>query len=96
MAETQLELLRGSMLNPCRSFAAAILFTIALQTSSAEAKTVTLTSVDDRTAVNLNLGDTLIVELSSTLPSQYHWVSHLPNTASLSALNETFQPSRRH
>ena len=81
------------MLNPSRSFVAAILITIALQTNSLEAKTVTLTSADDRTAITLNLGDTLIVELPSPLPGQYHWVSNLPNPASLSALNETFQPS---
>lgn len=48
----------------------------------AEAKTVTLVEADNHTTVALNQGDTLLVELPSTLPGQYRWVSHLaPRTA---------------
>ncbi len=74
-------------------FFALAAITITLYAASLKAKTVTLNSPDDRTAVTLNLGDTLIVELPSTLPGQYQWVSHLPRPSSLTALNETFQPS---
>ncbi len=80
-------------MNPSKWLLPASLIATSLFTLPLEAKTVTLTSVDDRTAITLNLGDTLIVELPSPLPGQYHWVSHLPNPASLTALNETFQPS---
>ena len=41
-------------------------------------KTVTLGSPDNRTDVSLNLGDTLVVELSSGDVNGFGWVSHLP------------------
>src|SRR5882757_7037461 len=50
----------------------------------AEAKTVTLQDTDNHTSVMLNLGDTLLVELPSTLPGQYKWVAHLDRGAPLS------------
>ena len=59
-----------------------LLFAAALQ-----AKTVTLGSADNRTDVFLNLGDTLVVELSSGEVNGFDWVLHLPKGASLTALN---------
>lgn len=51
----------------------------------AEAKTVTLVEADNHTTVVLNQGDTLLVELPSTLPGQYKWVSHLSQGTPLSS-----------
>jgi copper homeostasis protein (lipoprotein) len=51
------------------------------------AKTVTLGSADNRTDVSLNLGDTLVVELSSGDVNGFGWVLHLPKESGLTALN---------
>jgi hypothetical protein len=64
-----------------------LIFTTALQ-----AKTVTLGSPDNRTDVFLNLGDTLVVELSSGDVNSFRWVSHLPKASGLTALNEDVLP----
>ncbi|HTF69321.1 MAG TPA: copper resistance protein NlpE N-terminal domain-containing protein [Edaphobacter sp.] len=53
------------------------------------AKTVTLEDADNYTRVSLNLGDTLVVHLPSTLPGQYEWVSHLDKKGPLSAQGDT-------
>jgi uncharacterized lipoprotein NlpE involved in copper resistance len=58
---------------------------------AAEAKTVTLASADNRTDVFLNLGDTLVVELTSGQVNGLRWVSHLPKVSTLTALNEDTQ-----
>ena len=68
-------------------FAATSIFATALQ-----AKTVTLGPPDNRTDVYLNLGDTLVVELSSADVNGFRWVSHLPKVSALSALNEEVLP----
>lgn len=59
---------------------------------SLQAKTVTLGPSDNRTEVYLNLGDTLVVELSSGDVNGFRWVSHLPKGSGLTALNEDVLP----
>jgi len=68
------------------------------------AKTVTLGEADNHTEIALVLGDTLVVQLPSTLPGQYTWRSRLGNhlgnhvgdrvgsRAPLIALNEVLLP----
>jgi NlpE N-terminal domain len=68
-------------------FGLMLIFATALQ-----AKTVTLGSPDNRTDVFLNLGDTLVVELSSGDVNGFRWVSHLPKVSGLTALNEDVLP----
>jgi hypothetical protein len=51
----------------------------------ASAKTLTLGYSDNRTDVSLNLGDTLMVELSSGDVNGFAWVSHLPKDSGLTA-----------
>jgi predicted secreted protein len=60
-----------------------------------QAKTVTLGAADNRTDVSLNLGDTLVVELTSGDVSGFRWVTHLPKVSGLSALNEEFVPANK-
>jgi len=60
----------------------------------AEAKTVTLQDADNHTSVMLNLGDTLLIELPSTLPGQYRWVSHLDRDAPLSSQGDSLIPAK--
>ncbi|HEY0161453.1 MAG TPA: copper resistance protein NlpE [Edaphobacter sp.] len=67
-------------------FGVVLMFCLA---ASLEAKTVTLGSADDRTAVSLNLGDTLVVELPSTLPGQYRWVSHIEKGGALTSQGDS-------
>jgi copper homeostasis protein (lipoprotein) len=57
-----------------------------------QAKTVTLGLPDNRTDVSLNLGDTLVVELSSGDVNGFRWVPHLPQVSGLTALNEEALP----
>lgn len=57
--------------------------------ATAQAKTVTLGDADNHTAVSLILGDTLVVELASTLPGQYRWVSHLKKGEALTAQGDS-------
>jgi copper homeostasis protein (lipoprotein) len=64
-----------------------LIFATALQ-----AKTVTLGSPDNRTDVFLNMGDALVVELSSGDVNGFRWVSHLPKVSGLTALNEDVLP----
>ncbi len=59
------------------------------------AKTVTLSSSDNRTDVSLNLGDTLVVELSSGNVNGFGWVSHLPKDSGLTALNDDLLPANK-
>jgi copper homeostasis protein (lipoprotein) len=59
------------------------------------AKTVTLGSADNRTDVSLNLGDTLVVELSSGDVNGFAWVSHLPKDSGLTALNDEVVPANK-
>ncbi|MGD0442697.1 MAG: copper resistance protein NlpE N-terminal domain-containing protein [Edaphobacter sp.] len=58
-----------------------------------QAKTVTLGAADNRTDVSLNLGDTLVVELSSGDVNGFGWVLHLPKDSGLSALNNDLLPA---
>jgi len=60
-----------------------------------QAKTVTLGSADNRTDVSLNLGDTLVVELSSGDVNGFGWVLHLPKESGLSALNGDVVPANK-
>jgi len=61
-----------------------------------QAKTVTLASADNRTDIFLNMGDTLVVELSSAEVNGFRWVSHLPKATVLTALNEEEQPADKN
>jgi predicted secreted protein len=77
-----------------RSASAISVFAIVLFcTTAVRAKTVTLGASDNRTDVSLNLGDTLVVELSSGQVNGFGWVSHLPNATALTALNEEVVPA---
>src|SRR5580704_13470914 len=60
-----------------------------------QAKTVTLGTADNRTNVSLNLGDTLVVELSSGDVNGFSWVSHLLKDSGLTALNEDVVPANK-
>jgi len=51
-------------------------------------KTVTMSAADNRTAVSLNLGDTLVVELASGTVNGFQWNAHLPTPSALTAINE--------
>jgi predicted secreted protein len=61
--------------------------------AAVQAKTVTLGSADNRTDVSLNLGDTLVVELSSGDVNGFGWVLHLAKESGLSALNNDVVPA---
>jgi predicted secreted protein len=58
-----------------------------------QAKTVTVGSPDNRTDVFLNLGDTLVVVLSSGDVNGFSWVSHLPKTSVLTSLKDDLPPT---
>ena len=64
-------------------------------TAAIQGKTVTLGNSDNRTNVSLNLGDTLVVELSSGQVNGLRWVSHLPKGSALTALNEDVVPDSK-
>jgi copper homeostasis protein (lipoprotein) len=64
-------------------------------TAPLHAKTVTLGSPDNRTDVSLNLGDTLLVELSSGDVNGFGWISHLPKDSGLTALNDDLIPGNK-
>jgi copper homeostasis protein (lipoprotein) len=72
--------------------ALAVMFLFA---TTLQAKTVTLAPADNRTEVFLNLGDTLIVELSSGQVRGFRWVSHMPKTSVLTALNQDTQAANK-
>jgi len=77
-----------------RSFSATSVLAIMLLCAAAmQAKTVTLAASDNRTDVSLNLGDTLVVELSSGQVNGFSWVSHLPKASVLTALNDNVVPT---
>jgi uncharacterized lipoprotein NlpE involved in copper resistance len=61
-----------------------------------QAKTVTLGAADDRTDVFLNLGDTLVVELSSEDSGVFRWISHLPKSSTLTAMDENNLPADKN
>ena len=76
----------------------AVVFGLAMMlmgATSAQAKTVTLGSSDNRTDVSLILGDTLVVELSSGDVNGFGWVSHLPKDSGLTALNDDRIPGNK-
>jgi copper homeostasis protein (lipoprotein) len=58
-----------------------------------QAKTVTLRAADNRTDVSLNLGDTLIVELSSGDVNGFGWVLHLAKDSGLTAIGDALLPA---
>src|ERR1700758_1432578 len=68
---------------------------ILLCTNALEAKTVTLTSPDNRTDVSLNLGDTLVVDLTSGDVNGFRWVSHLPKPPALTPQNKPPHPANK-
>lgn len=57
------------------------------------AKTVTLGAADNRTDVSLNLGDTLLVELSSGDVNGFGWVLHLPKDSGLTPIGDDLPPA---
>jgi NlpE N-terminal domain len=74
------------------AFGLAVLLTGA---TTSQAKTVTLGFSDNRTDVSLNLGDTLVAELSSGDVNGFAWVSHLPKDSGLTALNDDVGPANK-
>ena len=58
-----------------------------------QAKTVTLGTADNRTDVSLNLGDTLVVELSSGDVNGFSWVLHLSKDSGLTAIGDDLLPA---
>jgi uncharacterized lipoprotein NlpE involved in copper resistance/predicted secreted protein len=70
----------------------AVVLIFLISATAVHAKTVTLGDSDNRTDVFLNLGDTLVVELSSGDVNGFRWVSHLPKASGLTALNEDVLP----
>jgi copper homeostasis protein (lipoprotein) len=58
-----------------------------------QAKTVTLGAADNRTDVSLNLGDTLVVELSSGDINGFGWVLHLQKDSGLTAIGDDPLPA---
>jgi len=67
----------------------AVMFLLVFATAAArvaQAKTVTLGDADNRTDVFLNLGDTLVVELSSGDVNGFGWMLHLPKGSGLTEL----------
>lgn len=72
----------------------AVMFAALMSGSIAKAKTVTLGQADNHTSVALNQGDTLVVELPSTLPGQYKWISHLAKGVALSAQGDSLIPAQ--
>src|SRR5437879_8107378 len=73
-------------------FGLTVLLTCA---ATLRAKTVTLGPSDNRTDVSLNLGDTLVVELSSGDVNGFTWISHLPKDSGLTALNDDVVPAAK-
>jgi uncharacterized lipoprotein NlpE involved in copper resistance/predicted secreted protein len=61
--------------------------------AAAQAKTVTMGDADNRTDVFLNLGDTLVVELSSGDVNGFGWVLHLPKASGLTLLGSGDEPA---
>jgi uncharacterized lipoprotein NlpE involved in copper resistance len=76
-----------------RASAISVLAIVLFCTTALRAKTVTLGASDNRTDVSLNLGDALVVELSSGQVNGFGWVSHLPKGSALTALNEDVVPA---
>jgi predicted secreted protein len=66
---------------------------IAIYATALHAKTVTLGSPDNKTDVFLNLGDTLVVELSSGDVNGFDWMLHLPKDSGLTVLNSDLLPT---
>ena len=75
-----------------RRIAVGLVVMMALATV-ARAKTVTVGEADNRTDVFLNLGDTLMVELSSGDVNGFTWVLHLPKGSGLTLLNSGDVPA---
>jgi hypothetical protein len=69
-----------------------VFFSLVCATATLQAKTVTLGSPDNRTDVFLNLGDTLVVELSSGDVKGLRWVPHLPKVSGLTPLGDDTLP----
>jgi copper homeostasis protein (lipoprotein) len=76
-----------------QSYSGYVFAVIVLCTNALVAKTVTLASPDNRTDVSLNLGDTLVVDLSSGEGNGFGWVSHLLKASALTALNQSIEPA---
>jgi NlpE N-terminal domain len=72
-----------------------IFFTLVCAAVALQAKTVTLGSPDNRTDVFLNVGDTLVMELSSGDVKNFRWVSHLPKVSGLTLLGEDTLPANK-
>jgi copper homeostasis protein (lipoprotein) len=68
---------------------------VLLGVTELQAKTVTLGSADNRTDVSLNLGDTLVVELSSGDVNGFGWVLHLPKDSGLTAMGDLLPADKK-
>jgi len=78
-----------------RRIAAWIGLAVLLGGGELQAKTVTLGTADNRTDVSLNLGDTLIVELSSGDVNGFDWLLHLPKDSGLTAMGDDLLPANK-
>jgi predicted secreted protein len=58
------------------------------------AKTVTLGAADDKTAICLVEGDTLLITLPSPIAPSYRWQEHLPKSAPLTAMHDDYTPAK--
>ncbi len=58
------------------------------------AKTVTLTAIDNSTAICLIEGDSLVLTLPSPISEAYRWQQHLAKPSPLTALNDDFTPAK--
>jgi predicted secreted protein len=58
------------------------------------AKTVTLTAIDNNTAICLIEGDSLVLTLPSPVSEAYRWQQHLAKPSPLTALNDDFSPAK--
>ena len=68
---------------------------VAMCVTALEAKTVTLGAADNRTDVSLNLGDTVVVELSSGDVNGFGWVLHLAKDSGLAELGDDVSSAGR-
>src|ERR1700734_2311026 len=76
-----------------RNRLAMVVAVLLMLSAVVQAKTVTLGAADNRTDVLLNLGDTLVVELSSGQVDGFRWVYHLPSPSTLTPLNDAELPA---
>jgi uncharacterized lipoprotein NlpE involved in copper resistance len=85
-------------LSPRQLGRAPILFCVLLATIwltvTCSAKTIALTAADNKTAISLIEGDTLVITLPSPMPNSYRWQVLLPKPSPLTALQDDYMPPK--